>query len=191
QKKQLNVAGAIHGAQHAIMGMLPRFIVAGVDEIQTECKAPEKEFAERQTKRKRPARLIFYDSKGGKYGSGLCVKAFEHIDDIIESSLRRIEECPCSDGCPDCVAASFCKENSLVLSKPGAQVVLHCILGHSEDSFIDLIKDGPEPNMPEIKVETVIPVSEHVNFSDDFKIIDVRRATKDDTHTNEIIKKEI
>ncbi|CAI4058782.1 ATP-dependent 3'-5' DNA helicase SKDI_04G5020 [Saccharomyces kudriavzevii IFO 1802] len=188
QKKQLNVAGAIHGAQHAIMGMLPRFIVTGVDEIQTECKAPEKEFAERQTKRRRPARLIFYDSKGGKYGSGLSIKAFEHIDDIIESSLKRIEECPCSDGCPDCVAASFCKENSLVLSKPGAQVILHCILGHSEDTFIDSIKDGPEPNMPEIKVETVVPVSGHVNFSEDFKIIDARETPTDATPFGDITK---
>ncbi|QID83611.1 ATP-dependent 3'-5' DNA helicase [Saccharomyces pastorianus] len=190
QKKQLNVAGAIHGAQHAIMGMLPRFIVAGVDEIQTECKAPEKEFAERQTKRRRPARLVFYDSKGGKYGSGLSIKAFEHVDDIIESSLKRISECPCSDGCPDCVAASFCKENSLVLSKPGAQVVLHCILGHMENDFIDSIKDGPEPNMPEIKVETVVPVSEHVNFSEDFKIIDVRKTTEDVTSSSDVIKEE-
>lgn len=76
-----------------------------------------------------------------------------------------------------------------MLSKPGAQVVLHCILGHVEDDFIDSIKDGPEPNMPEIKVETVVPVSEHVNFSEDFKIIDVRKTTEDDT-SNEIIKEE-
>lgn len=59
ESKQLNAAGAIHAAQHAIMGLLPKFIVAGSNEIQTECKAPEKEFAERQTKRKRPARLVF------------------------------------------------------------------------------------------------------------------------------------
>ncbi|EDO18886.1 hypothetical protein Kpol_1023p55 [Vanderwaltozyma polyspora DSM 70294] len=173
-EKSLNVAGAIHAATHAIIGLLPRFIVAGVDEISTECKAPEKEFAERQTSRKRPARLVFYDSKGGKYGSGLSVKAFEHIDDILEGTLQRIRECPCEDGCPNCVAASFCKERSLVLSKPGSMVLLHCILGHKEEDFLDEIKDGPEPNMPEIKVETIIPVTGHVNFSDDFQIIDVR-----------------
>lgn len=177
--KNLNIAGGIHAAQHAVMGLLPRFIVAGVDEIQTECKAPEKEFAERQTKRKRPARLIFYDSKGGKYGSGLSIKAFEHVDSILESALKRIEECPCDLGCPDCVAAAFCKENSLVLSKPASLIILHCILGHENATFINNIKDGPEPNMPDIKVETVVPVSEHVKFSPDIQIVDVRRVKKD------------
>ena len=176
--KELNMAGAIHAAQHGIMNILPRYIVAGVDEIQTECKAPEKEFAERQTSRKRPARLVFYDSKGGIYGSGLSSKVFEHIDDILSAALQRIEECPCEDGCPECVAATYCKENSLVLSKPGALVLLHCILGHDDASFIDKIKDGPEPNLPEIKVETVVPVADHVKFAPNFTIIDTRNISE-------------
>ncbi|QLG70498.1 hypothetical protein HG535_0A04380 [Zygotorulaspora mrakii] len=175
QRKNLSVAGGIHSAQHGIMALLPRFIVAGVDEIQTECKAPEKEFAERQTKRKRPARLILYDSKGGKYGSGLSEKAFEHVDSILEGALQRIEECPCEDGCPNCVIASFCKENNLVSSKRAAQIILHCILGHQDSTFIDKIQDGPEAHMPEIKVETVEPVSSHVNFSQGFQIIEAKQ----------------
>lgn len=187
--KKLSAAGGIHAAQHGIMALLPRFIVAGVDEIQTECKAPEKEFAERQTKRKRPARLIMYDSKGGKYGSGLSEKAFEHIDDILKGGLQRIEECPCEDGCPNCVIATFCKENNLVSSKRAAQIILHCILGHDESTFVDKIKDGPETNMPEIKVETVEPVSSHVNFSQDFQIIDVKQL-KDKEALDFVIKKE-
>lgn len=179
RSKQLNLAGAIHAAQHAIIGLLPRFIVAGVDEIHTECKAPEKEFAQRQTKRKRPARLVFYDAKGGKYGSGLSTKAFEHVDDVLNGALQRIEECPCETGCPNCVVAPSCKENNFVCSKAGAQILLHCILGHEEYEFLDRIKEGPEPNMPEIKVETVIPVSEHVNFSPDLQIIDVRKVKQE------------
>ncbi|CDO93201.1 unnamed protein product [Kluyveromyces dobzhanskii CBS 2104] len=176
QGKSLNTAGGIHAAQHAILGLLPRFIVTGVDEISTECKAPEKEFAERQTSRKRPARLVFYDSKGGKQGSGLCMKTFEHIEEILIGALQRVEECPCEDGCPECVAAAFCKESSLVLSKPASLVILHCILGHKESSFISRIKDGPEPNMPEIRIETIVPVSGHVKFSKDIQIIDVRKV---------------
>ena len=186
KNKQLNVAGGIHAAQHAIMGLLPAFIVAGVDEIHTECKAPEKEFAERQTKRKRPARLIFYDSKGGQYGSGLSVKAFEHMDVVLEGALKRVEECPCDYGCPECVAAAFCKENSLVLSKPASLIILHTILGHPESDYIDRIAEGPEPNMPEINIETIVPASDHVKFSQDVKIIDVRRGANAVEPTQEV-----
>lgn len=170
--KQLNMAGAIHALQHGIMSIFPRFIVAGVDEIVTECKAPEKEFAERQTTRKRPGRLVFYDSKGGEYGSGLSIKVFENINTILEACLLRITECPCDDGCPDCVAGAYCTENCLVLSKPGALLLLHYILGHNEADFLNDIKDGPEPNMPDIKVETIVPVKDHVKFAPNFKIIE-------------------
>lgn len=173
--KSLNVAGGIHAAQHAILGLLPRFIVAGVDEVSTECKAPEKEFAKRQSKRKRPARLVFYDSRGGNQGSGLSLKAFEHMDEVLAGALQRVEECPCDDGCPECVAAAFCKENSLVISKPAALIILHVILGHKENTFMSRIKEGPERNLPEINTETVIPVSSHVKFSKDLQVIDVRK----------------
>lgn len=173
ERKQLNVAAAIHAAQHSIMGTFPRFIVAGVDEILSECKAPEKEFAERQTQRKRPARMVFYDSRGGEYGSGLSIKVFEHFDEILIAALTRIEECPCEDGCPECVAAAFCTEHSLVISKPGALILLHSILGHDEVDFADNVKDGPEPNLPDIKVETVYAVKEHVKFANNFKLIEV------------------
>ncbi|CAM9020057.1 unnamed protein product [Wickerhamomyces anomalus] len=174
--KGLSSAGGIHAAQHAIMGLLPLVIVSGVDEIHTECKAPEKEFAERQTARKRPARLIFHDSKGGKYGSGLSIKAFEHAHTLLEDALKRVLECPCEWGCPDCVAAAFCKENSLVLSKPAALIILYVVLGKEFD--LDTISDGPEPNMPEIKVETIVPAGLPVKFAADVQIIDVREAEK-------------
>ncbi|ANZ74121.1 BA75_00074T0 [Komagataella pastoris] len=175
--KHLNIAGGIHAAQHAIMNILPLFILSGVDEIQTECKAPEKEFATRQTKRVRPARLIFYDAKGGQCGSGLSTKAFEYIDDILEKALNTVLNCPseCEWGCPNCVAAPFCKENSLVLSKPAAIIILATILKKTID--LSSIPSGPEPFMPDIQIETIGESTETVKLSKDIEIIDVRKAS--------------
>jgi len=74
KEKQMHLAAAIHAAEHALMSLMPTFVVGHSDgEVRTECKAPEKEFAKRETQRKRPARLTFYDAKGGKSGSGLIV----------------------------------------------------------------------------------------------------------------------
>ena len=56
-------------------------------------------------------------------------------------------------------------------SKPGALVLLHSILGHEESDFVDKIKDGPEPNLPDIKVETVTAVKDHIKFSQNLKVI--------------------
>lgn len=47
----MNAAEAIHAAEHAFLN---RFALA--DDMGTECKAAEKEYSARETKRKRPAR---------------------------------------------------------------------------------------------------------------------------------------
>lgn len=108
------------------------------------------------------------------------------MDVVLEGALKRVEECPCDYGCPECVAAAFCKENSLVLSKPASLIILHTILGHPESDYIDRIAEGPEPNMPEINIETIVPASDHVKFSQDVKIIDVRRGANAVEPTQEV-----
>jgi DEAD/DEAH box helicase domain-containing protein len=154
---KLNMAGAIHAVQHAIMNVLPRFVTIGnYDEVGCECKAPEKEFAHRETKRKRPARLILYDNKGGKTGNGLSARVFECAELVLQESSKIVDECTCSFGCPLCCAGMQCTENSLVLSKDGCKVILRYLLNDS-----DPLKDipyGPEANMPEITIETIVPV---------------------------------
>ncbi|VEU22407.1 DEKNAAC103638 [Brettanomyces naardenensis] len=176
--KSLNAPGGIHAAQHAIINMLPLFILSGLNEIQTECKAPEKEFAHRETKRKRPARLIIFDSKGGQFGSGLSTKAFDNIDIILEQALKTLLECDCEWGCPKCCAAANCKENSLVLSKYAAIIIIAVILGRTID--LDSFPDGPEPNMPEVSIETIRPANEFgmVKYAPDLEIIDFKSASQ-------------
>src|SRR5690606_28062032 len=77
KSKHMHVAAGIHAAEHAILSLLPAFISSNADggDVRTECKAPEKEFLKRESARKRPARLTFYDAKGGKFGSGVSRKA--------------------------------------------------------------------------------------------------------------------
>lgn len=190
-EKSLCVPAGIHAAQHAIMNILPLFIAgasvnpnvrfssnAGEAELITECKAPEKEFAQRQTKRKRPARLIFYDAKGGEEGSGVAIKTFEHIDKILMATYNRVKDCDCDWGCPKCVTAGFCKEMLLVMSKPAAYIILGSLVGRDLDELKTEVDDGPEPNLPDINVETIIPASSIVKMSKDIEIIDVKRAEK-------------
>ncbi|VUG18577.1 HRQ1 [Brettanomyces bruxellensis] len=175
--KGLSAPAGIHAAQHAVINMLPLFILSGLDEIRTECKAPEKEFGHRENKRKRPARLIIFDSKGGQFGSGLSTKAFDNIDIILEQALKTLLECDCEWGCPKCCAAANCKENSLVLSKYAAIIILAIIIGRPID--LGSLPNGPEPNMPEITIETIRPANEFgmVVLSDDLEIIDEKKAT--------------
>lgn len=152
-ERRLNIAGAIHAAEHAILALMPNFVVSMPGDVRTECKAGLKEFAKRETSRKRPARLTFYDAKGGASGSGINTKAFEFVDLLLKQALQRVESCYCHEGCLECVAWSYCKEANEVMSKAGSAVILRSLLNMDID--IDALPMGPEEFSP-AGIETVV-----------------------------------
>ncbi|KAF8636516.1 hypothetical protein AX17_003329 [Amanita inopinata Kibby_2008] len=95
QDKNINAAEAIHAAQHALLNQF-----AFSDDVKTECKAGEKEYRVTPSRRKRPARLIFYDAVGRD--GGMAVKAFDSVRDLLEKAHTAMECCPCIQGCRRC-----------------------------------------------------------------------------------------
>ncbi|KAK3318337.1 P-loop containing nucleoside triphosphate hydrolase protein [Apodospora peruviana] len=150
---RLHVAGAIHAAEHAIMSLMPNFVISMPGDVRTECKNSLKEFAKRETQRKRPARLTFYDAKGGAGGSGINTKAFEFVDLLLKQALDRVIKCGCQQGCVECVCSELCHEANEVMSKAGSEVILKSLLNVEID--IDALPMGPEENSP-AGVETVV-----------------------------------
>ncbi|PKX98890.1 ATP-dependent 3'-5' DNA helicase [Aspergillus novofumigatus IBT 16806] len=145
ESRRLNIAAAIHAAEHAVLSLLPTFVISSPGDVKTECKIAN-EMRDQQIKenvrnlqppaRQRPARLTFYDAKGGS-------KAFEFIDVL----LRRA-----------CITPQGCMEElNSVMSKAGARVVLRCLLGWDVD--IDAL---PWDGLRELAggLETVIPATE-------------------------------
>ncbi|TVY35820.1 ATP-dependent helicase [Lachnellula occidentalis] len=153
QERRLNVAGAIHAAEHAILSLMPNFVISMPGDVRTECKVGLKEFAQKETARKRPARLTFYDAKGGAGGSGISTKAFEFIDLLLKQAVRRVEACHCHDGCMECVTSETCKHANEVMSKAGSEVILRSLLNMEID--IDSLPMGPEDMSP-AGIETVV-----------------------------------
>ncbi len=68
----LNIAAAIYVAEHVVLSLMPNFVISMLGDVRIECKVAIKEFARKEIQRKRPARLIFYDAKGGVGGSGIA-----------------------------------------------------------------------------------------------------------------------
>jgi DEAD/DEAH box helicase domain-containing protein len=142
QAHRLNIAGAIHAAEHAVLSLLPNFVISLPGDVRTECKLGKKEFNPKESSRKRPARLTFYDAKGGAGGSGISTKAFEFVDLLLKQALRRVEACYCHEGCVECVASELCKHANEVMSKAGSEVILKSLLGMPIDE--DTVPTGPE-----------------------------------------------
>lgn len=153
EARRLHMAAAIHAAEHAIMSLLPTFVISTLGDVRTECKSALKEFGKKETSRKRPARLTFYDTRGGAGGSGINTKAFDHIDSLLSNALDRVERCGCRHGCIECVTLDLCQESNEVVSKAGCRVVLRSLLGMEID--VDELPMGPEENSP-AGVETIV-----------------------------------
>ncbi|CAJ2512283.1 Uu.00g052980.m01.CDS01 [Anthostomella pinea] len=151
--RRLNVAGAIHAAEHAVLSLMPNFVISMPGDVRTECKVGLKEFAEKETTRKRPARLTFYDAKGGANGSGISTKAFEFVDLLLVQAVERVQHCHCESGCPECVCSELCKHANEVMSKAGSSVILKALLNMEID--VDALPMGPEEMSP-AGIETVV-----------------------------------
>ncbi|RMX89955.1 hypothetical protein D0867_15379, partial [Hortaea werneckii] len=156
--RRLNVAGAIHAAEHAILSLMPNFVISMPGDVKTECKVAIKEFAKKETSRKRPARLTFYDAKGGQHGSGIAAKAFEFIDLLLNQACERVEACHCHEGCLECCCSERCKEANQVMSKAGAEVILKSLLNREID--VDSLPWGPEDERVPAGIETVVLAEE-------------------------------
>ncbi|KAJ3976472.1 P-loop containing nucleoside triphosphate hydrolase protein [Lentinula raphanica] len=119
--KFIKPAAAIHSAEHAFLNRFPL-----ASDIRTECKAEEKEYLKKESRRMRPARLIMYDPIGHR--NGIAAKAFEHVSDILHKARSTVENCECEQGCAKCVLSPSCKEGNIVSSKAGALAILKAIL---------------------------------------------------------------
>lgn len=154
--RRLNVAGAIHAAEHAILSLMPQFVISMPGDVWTECKNALKEFATKETSRKRPARLTFYDAKGGAGGSGISTKAFEFIDLLLVRACDRVAACHCTEGCLECCCSEACKEQNMVMSKAGSEVILKCLMGQADAIDVDSLPWGPEDEKVPAGIETVV-----------------------------------
>lgn len=158
-ERRLNIAAAIHAAEHAILSLMPNFVISMPGDVRTECKVAIKEFAKKETQRKRPARLTFYDAKGGASGSGISTKAFEFVDTLLEQACKRVEACHCLEGCLECCCDEACKQANQVMSKAGALVVIMCLLGRAKEIDIDALPFGEE-EVSKAGIETIVPAEE-------------------------------
>ncbi|KAF2145252.1 uncharacterized protein K452DRAFT_316333 [Aplosporella prunicola CBS 121167] len=157
--RRLHIAAAIHAAEHAVLALLPSLVISTPGDVRTECKNPLKELVARETARKRPARLTFYDARGGAQGAGISARAFEFADTLLARACARVQACACADGCLECCCDEHCKEANVVVSKAGAGVVLMALLGRADEIDVEALPWGEEERVMG-GVETIVMAEE-------------------------------
>ncbi len=118
--RQYELTGAIHAIEHAAIGILPLFALCDRDDIGgvSHPQHPDTDGL---------AAIFVYDGHQG--GVGIARTAYERFEELLEATVKVIEDCGCEEGCPSCIQSPKCGNNNEPLDKAGAVFLLRELLG--------------------------------------------------------------
>jgi DEAD/DEAH box helicase domain-containing protein len=114
-KRNLDLAGGLHGAEHAIIALMPLHVMCDRWDIGGLSSAAYGENGE-------PV-IFVYDGYEG--GIGLAEKAFEILPDLFTTAHALVRDCRCDHGCPSCIYSPKCGNDNQPLDKEASVLILN------------------------------------------------------------------
>jgi DEAD/DEAH box helicase domain-containing protein len=114
------VIGAVHAAEHALIGLLPLFAICDRWDVGGVSMALHPQTGD--------PTIFVYDGYPG--GAGIAELAFAELARHVGAAHELVEGCSCEGGCPSCVQSPKCGNWNEYLDKDAAIVVLQ-LLGAS------------------------------------------------------------
>jgi DEAD/DEAH box helicase domain-containing protein len=114
-----DLGGTLHAVEHAAIACIPLFALCDRGDIGGLSHTGFPDFG-------LPA-IFVYDGYEG--GVGLSKRAAEVPGEWLGTTLKIIEDCPCTGGCPSCVQDAQCGNRNEPLDKEGAKFLLRKWLG--------------------------------------------------------------
>lgn len=119
----LDLAGGLHGSEHAIIAMMPLLVMCDRWDIGGLSSPAYGEMGE-------PV-VFVYDGYEG--GIGLTEKAFELLPELLVLSCALVRDCECEEGCPSCIYSPKCGNDNQPLDKEASILILRA-LSSKQDS---------------------------------------------------------
>ena len=135
-------AGGLHGAEHAVIALMPLYVMCDRWDIGGMSTPAYGERSE-------PA-IFVYDGYEG--GIGLCEKAFTVLPELFEAAHTLVRDCGCEDGCPSCIHSPKCGNDNVPLDKEATVTILKVLT--------EAKKEGSAAGTPENGSDPVVPVIE-------------------------------
>ena len=113
-RQGLDLAGGLHGLEHAAIALLPLFALCDRHDIGGLSHRAHPDTGKTQ--------VFIYDAYPG--GVGIAEKGYELIQGLWQATLDAIIACPCQEGCPSCIQSPKCGNNNETLDKKAAHFIL-------------------------------------------------------------------
>jgi DEAD/DEAH box helicase domain-containing protein len=110
--------GAVHAAEHGLIGMLPLFTICDRWDVGGVSMAVNEQTGD--------PTIFVYDGYPG--GAGIADLAFDAAARHVRATLELIASCPCTDGCPSCVQSPKCGNWNEYLDKGAAIALLRIMV---------------------------------------------------------------
>ena len=117
--EKMDLAGGLHAAEHAAIGVLPLFAMCDRNDIGGISTPLHPDTGRPQ--------VFIHDGHPG--GVGISEHGYEVIEDLWRATLEVISTCTCTSGCPSCVHSPKCGNNNQPLDKDVAVLLLEAMLG--------------------------------------------------------------
>jgi len=111
------VVGAVHAAEHALIGLLPLFAICDRWDVGGVSMALHPHTG--------TPTIFVYDGYPG--GAGIAELAFDELARHVEAAYELVRDCPCDDGCPSCVQSPKCGNWNEYLDKQAAVALLRAL----------------------------------------------------------------
>ncbi len=119
EKAFLHFMGGIHAIEHAIIGVMPLFVLCDRSDIGGISQVIHPQLKE--------SVIFVYDGVPG--GIGLSKEAFRVSDKLVKKTFDVISGCECELGCPLCVHSPKCGSGNRPIDKAAAVSILREIMG--------------------------------------------------------------
>ncbi|WOL03035.1 hypothetical protein Cni_G11755 [Canna indica] len=121
EAEKLPFRPGLHAASHALLNVVPLYIMCNGFDLATECVNPHE-------KRAFAERILLYDRHPG--GIGITAQVQLLFRELLTAALELISSCSClsSSGCPNCIQALSCGEYNEVLNKDAAVLILKSVI---------------------------------------------------------------
>ncbi len=120
----LDLAGGLHGAEHAIIALMPLHVMCDRWDIGGLSSPAFGENCE--------PTIFVYDGYEG--GIGLAEKAFELLPALFSSAHELVRDCRCDEGCPSCIYSPKCGNDNQPLDKEATVLILRDLCTFTEKS---------------------------------------------------------